>query len=598
MKKIRSNYLLPKSVFIVTVLFTYISCVANTAHAQLMSSESVTALLRESEKIGTQNPKQYNDNLNTLKQSENFFSPYQKDYFDYLTYYRQGYNGDFADSLKNFTNLFERSTYQDIKFRAKSKIANIHIISGNIPQAINALDYVLNHIDIVKQQHLKHEAYKIASTIYFLLDENEISENFSNLMLKSQPTQSDYCKATTNIARIKLKTHKRINNDDKLYVQDSIKACEEIGDYVFSNLLKVQWLKHQLYSSSDIENYQSVLQQLKNAEEQIDNTRYKNLINIKNAVFTQTYWKLGNFDKTLEYAEKTLKQSESIGGTLQRIEVLEILTKYYKNISNDKLAFYYLSLKNQAEKKYYDQEQAKIMAYQTAKHNSLAKSHEIELLSQKNQLLSLEKNLSQKIAINQKLVIVFLVIITGFILLWGFKNKKNQKRYKQLSETDDLTGIYNRKGLKDFMELLLAKSSKNKQSVAYAIFDLDNFKDINDQFGHIVGDWVIKKVIETCQLVGNNKVTLGRVGGEEFAMAMGDADSLVLSEHAEKCRKKLLTINTEETGAQFTISASFGITSSTHCGYDYDTLMNKADQAMYTAKIAGRNMVVNHCDNQ
>ncbi len=552
----------------------------------------------ESERIGTQNPQQFDQNLNTLSKLQNNFSPYQKDYFDYLTFYQQGYNGDFAGSLENFTKLFDRSTFQDIKFRTKSKIANIHIISGNIPQAINALDYVLNHIDIVQQKHLKHEAYKIASTIYFLLDENEISENFSNLTLKSQPTQSDYCKATTNIARIKLKKYKRIDVEDKLYVEDSINACEEIGEYVFSNLLKVQWLKHQLYSLPDIENYKSVLQQLKNAEEQIDNTNYKNLINIKNSLFTQAYWKLKNFDKTLEYAEKTLKQSESIGGTLQKIEVLEILTDYYKANNNDKLAFHYLSQKNQAEKKYYDQEQAKIMAYQTAKHNSLAKSHEIALLNQRNQLLSLEKNLSQKIAINQKLVIVFLVIITGFILLWGFRNKKNQKRYKQLSETDDLTGIYNRKGLKDFMERLLETSSKNKQPVAYAIFDLDNFKDINDQFGHITGDWVIKTVIETCQLIGNEQVTLGRVGGEEFAMAMVNADSQKLAEHAEKCRRKLLTIDTKETGTQFTISASFGITATSHCGYNYDTLMKNADQAMYTAKIAGRNMVVNHCDNQ
>jgi len=566
---------------------------------QTSQTKNINYLLQETEKIGTRNPQQFNHNLATLRMMESQFSGFQKDYFDYLQYYQQGYNGHFKKSLENFIELFEKSDFIEIKYRAKSKIANIHIISGSITEAINALDYVLNNISTITKNHLKQEGYKVASTIYFLIGENELSLKFSNLMLKRNPDKNDYCKAVTNIGRIKLKQNSEVSADQILYVKEAIHACEEIGDFVFSNLLKLDWLKYQLNSSlSHPDVYETVLTELIAAEKEIEHTEYKNLINIKNGLFAKAYWKLKNTKQAIAYAQQTLKGSESIGSTLQKIEVLQILIDYYRNRGNDKLAFDYLSEKNSAEKKHFNQEQAKVMAYQTAKHNSLAKTHEIAFLNQKNKLLSLEKNLTDKAALNQQLIILFLMFITTFILLWGFKNKKNQKIYKKLSERDDMTSIYNRKGIKDYMDRLLALSKKNSQPVAYAIFDLDNFKDINDKFGHSTGDWVIKNVIKQCQATINNKVTLARIGGEEFAIVMKNSTCDELSKFAELCRQNINSISTSETGHDFKISASFGITATTISGYKYNLLMTHADQAMYTAKTAGRNMVISSADNQ
>ena len=577
-------------------------CLASTENflstQQIHKNDAISHLLQATEEIGTTNPQQFDRNLIQLKNLQNKFTDFQKDYFDFLVFYQQGYNGDFQKSLNNFLDLFAISEFIEIKFRAQSKIANIHIISGNFTQAINSLDYVLNHINSISKNFLKQEGYKVASTIYFLIGENELSLNFSNLMLKNNPSKNDYCKAVTNIGRIKLRQIEEISSDQIKYTNKAISACEVIGDFVFSNLLKLDWLKFKLNSPlSDSSVFQSVLGELTASEKEIERTKYKNLINIKNSLLAKTYWKLSNFDKAITYAMRTLKGSESIGSTLQKIEVLQILIDYYQKIKNDKLAFKFLAEKNHAEKKNFDQVQAKTMAYQTAKHNSLAKTHEIAFLNQKNKLLSLEKNLTDKTAINQKLLILFLIAVTVFILMWGFRNKKNQKLYKILSERDDLTLIYNRKGLKDHMEQLLSLSGENGQPVAYAIFDLDNFKNINDEFGHITGDWVIKTVIRQCQLLANENITLGRIGGEEFAIAMKNSTCEELLKFTELCRKKIHNINTEKTGYDFKISASFGVTSTTTSGYKYTLLMTHADKAMYIAKVAGRNMVVNYNDN-
>jgi diguanylate cyclase (GGDEF)-like protein len=93
-------------------------------------------------------------------------------------------------------------------------------------------------------------------------------------------------------------------------------------------------------------------------------------------------------------------------------------------------------------------------------------------------------------------------------------------------------------------------------------------------------------------------VTFGRIGGEEFAIVMRDSSSNELAKFCEECRKLIANIDSSPTGYDFSVSASFGVTSTTISGYVYSDLMTDADNAMYDAKAAGRNMVVNFQNNK
>ena len=586
-----------KTLFIIILIYFISHFISVGITANVLSLQEIDSLLQSTEQIGTSRPQQFNNNLSKLKDNLKHFNQGQRDYYDYLIYYQQGYKGQFINSLNNFNKLYNRTQNIEIKFRSKAKIANIHIISGNITEAINALDYVLNQIKTIDNQFLKQEGYKVASTIYFLLEEFPLSQNFSNLMLNNNPNVDDYCKAVTNIGRIKLKQTPTIDAELRHSTNNAITNCEEIGDYVFSNLLKLDWLKYQLnYPSSGLGDYQTVLDELLLSNEEIEKTNYKNLINLKNGLLAETYWKLNDTKSAVRYAISTLDGSKSIGNTLQKTEVLQILAEYHHKLKQYETAYDFLLEKAIEEKNHFNNKHAKWLTYQTARHNNLAKSHEIEFLHQRNRLLSLEKGLSTKSALNQKLIILFLVIITVFILLWGIRNIKVQKVYKHISQRDDLTSIYNRKGLKDYMDTLLPSSKTKKLPISYSIFDLDYFKRINDKYGHITGDWVIKKVIKQCQTINDDRITLGRIGGEEFAIVMmGEESELAL--FAEKCRKNILAIDTSETGFDFPVSASFGITSTTSSGYRYNSLMSQADKAMYSAKIKGRNTIICYHEN-
>ncbi len=578
------------------VSLTFTSQCQTTSQIVVRENKSfeINELLIESEEIAVTSPQQFDLNLKKLSGMQTHFTLFQKDYFDYLTYYQQGYQGEFIPSLNNFNLLFDRTKFIEIKFRVKLKIANIHIISRDTIPAYNALDYSLNIISDIDNNHLRQKAYSLASMFYNSIGEKELSLKFLNLILDNSPTDNDKCIANSLITRIKLKDSSSITTQLKRDIKDIIKICEGINNHVFANLLKMDWLSKLLSSSNTIETYKLVLKELLNTEKNIESTNYKNLISIKNGLLAKVYWELNEIEKSLNLVNLVLIEDKSIGDTIQKIDLYQILIDHHISNNNYLKSYNLLIEKNKIKLKYYDEEQTRLMAFQTVKHNNIAKTQEIKFLSNKNKLMTAEAKLSTQTATNQKLIILFLTALTGFILLWGFRAKKVQKNYKHLSETDGMTGIYNRKGLKDFMEALLLESKKADETVAYAIFDLDCFKKINDKFGHIKGDWVIKKVIQQCQLIQNNQVTFGRIGGEEFAIAMRDSNSEDLSQFAEKCRNLITDIDSSDIGCDFLVSASFGITSTDLSGYVLSDLMTHADKAMYDAKKAGRNMVVNY----
>ncbi len=158
---------------------------------------------------------------------------------------------------------------------------------------------------------------------------------------------------------------------------------------------------------------------------------------------------------------------------------------------------------------------------------------------------------------------------------------------------DPMTLIYNRKGLRDHMNYLLPYSEKKNEVIAYAIFDLDHFKNVNDEYGHVTGDWVIENVIKVSKKVKgtNEKITFGRLGGEEFAIIIRDSNLEELQGFCESCRQQIEKLDTAPTKFNFQITASFGLTTSKRSGYVYTNLLTHADTALYQAKDAGRNQI-------
>ena len=169
------------------------------------------------------------------------------------------------------------------------------------------------------------------------------------------------------------------------------------------------------------------------------------------------------------------------------------------------------------------------------------------------------------------------------------------EEYTDLSRFDGLTGALTRKAFEESLGLELSKTQKNQRPLSVAMADLDFFKNVNDSYGHIVGDFVLKSFVRFLENnLRDGETVLARYGGEEFCIVMPGVDKRTAVEILERIREALS--NTpflyEKEGLNIHITSSFGVSGYPDDGATRDGLIEKSDAALYTAKRMGRNRVV------
>lgn len=162
-----------------------------------------------------------------------------------------------------------------------------------------------------------------------------------------------------------------------------------------------------------------------------------------------------------------------------------------------------------------------------------------------------------------------------------------QRELIRLATTDPLTGTHNRRAFFERADQACLRAQGGKPLSAI-IFDIDHFKRINDMHGHDVGDEVLRGITRAVA-VGN--AVLGRLGGEEFAILLEGASLPEAAALAEHLRARIAALRFDAAPNLLTVTSSFGV-SEWEPGDTIDTLLKRADAALYEAKNAGRNRVV------
>ena len=163
-------------------------------------------------------------------------------------------------------------------------------------------------------------------------------------------------------------------------------------------------------------------------------------------------------------------------------------------------------------------------------------------------------------------------------------------RLNALASTDYLTGIANRRHFYDIALRELARVAGGGGKASLIMFDLDHFKQINDRFGHGAGDSVINCVVNAVQETVRPMDLFGRFGGEEFLILLPDTSRAIALEVAERVRKKVEDMRCEHDGRGIYVTVSVGVTE-WNGNADLETLIRRADHALYQAKASGRNRV-------
>lgn len=163
--------------------------------------------------------------------------------------------------------------------------------------------------------------------------------------------------------------------------------------------------------------------------------------------------------------------------------------------------------------------------------------------------------------------------------------------------TDKLTGLHNRRAFDDFMETLRQSDDLHDKFVSLIMMDLDQFKMINDTYGHAAGDQVLKEMARRWGRQVRSSDMLARLGGEEFCLVLPDTgpeQALVVAEKMRAAtRERPVVVSRELSPKTIATSVSLGVASAIlNSDLDCAALLAKADQNLYEAKRRGRNQVV------
>ncbi len=162
-----------------------------------------------------------------------------------------------------------------------------------------------------------------------------------------------------------------------------------------------------------------------------------------------------------------------------------------------------------------------------------------------------------------------------------------EKKLEELSQKDHLTGVFNRRAIEDILTSEIERAHRYGRPLSVVFMDLDNFKQVNDKYGHDVGDLVLKNIAEVVQKELRNTDVFGRWGGEEFLIVMPETGVKGAVKLAERIRR---AVENSSFGQPERITASFGVAQLE----DEDTLealVKRADEALYRAKREGKNRV-------
>ena len=170
---------------------------------------------------------------------------------------------------------------------------------------------------------------------------------------------------------------------------------------------------------------------------------------------------------------------------------------------------------------------------------------------------------------------------------------ETQEKLKVQATHDSLTGLWNRSAIFDILDRELGRAKRNETPISIGMADLDHFKSVNDSFGHIAGDTVLREVANRMRSVTRDYDSIGRYGGEEFLIVFPGLDEKDAIDAAERIRlsisEKPFVI--QEGVVPVAISIGVAVMNPTTKAGQAESLIRLADEALYTAKAQGRNRV-------
>lgn len=190
--------------------------------------------------------------------------------------------------------------------------------------------------------------------------------------------------------------------------------------------------------------------------------------------------------------------------------------------------------------------------------------------------------------------LVLLAVLFGVVVALSLRTLGQQEQLRQMAVTDPLTGVANRRQLTLFGEREIAKALRYQHKASILMVDIDQFKSVNDTWGHPTGDRVVQSLAQALSETVRRTDLIGRLGGDEFVAVLPGTDSggaFILAQRIREFVEQACAVPSDR-GTPVPFTVSIGVASTGGPASTFETVLAQADAALYEAKNRGRNTVV------
>ena len=493
--------------------------------------------------------------------------------------------------LMTAKKLVEQLDNDKLKSDVYGALANFYVYNHD---DIRALDYFYKSYVIIKRSgsllDLAYIESTMAKSYEYLFDYNkaiEVQTKALDYFLKHD-LAFDSLVSYFHLAKVYLKmgrSQEAIASSQKLLTLSKKLANEKLVYYGYIILAEAYLLEQDMAQAS---HYLSLSNQYFD--------RLEDVVTIANHFYTQAGIELAlNLPEqatiTLTKAQQLSKQIPIENSITSLLKLTRLLTQLAVQQQDYQQAYLHQQDLIALNAQHYN----KVRELSRSRYQVQFDTKQVEI---ERQLLEKDKELSefalqeikQQQAL-QKTIMLSVLLLFLLLLIFSWRQYRLKRKFSVLANTDVLTGVANRRKIIEFAQLQWQQLKKDDHNFCLIAFDLDHFKNINDDFGHPAGDLVLQAITNTSLRAIRENDILGRIGGEEFLVVLNNTTLAEATEIAYRIKTEIEKERIISDGNEIKVTASFGVAQKQAQLGSFKDLFKKADKALYAAKDHGRNRV-------
>lgn len=513
-------------------------------------------------------------------------TPYQRVEIQLLDIRNLALQGDYEGAINRLEVLLDSIQDTEQRLRALGLAANLGINSQRFEwgytQLKSALELVPESDDPVEKSNI----LSLAGFTHSMIGDHKRGTRYASQALtvaEEAGSTAQRCRAGQRLT-VALRYAGELERAEAV-ARQSLRTCREVDNRVYLGTVELEMAYYAL-AQEDIDEAERWARQ---GLERLRAAIWADGIITGETLLAKIAAARDQHREAIDRARPLVEQVDARKLWLQKAELLHLIAAELAELGNYAEAYRTMEAHNEARQQFLDEDRSRRLALLEVEFDVKRQEQELRLLREQKRVAELEAQSRRQQARVRWMATGFALFLFLILVLLLIHVLRERRHYRRLSELDGLTRVSNHTRFFDTARILVEESRRRGQPLVLALGDIDHFKQVNDEHGHIAGDKALRRVARVLCENFPGQGHVGRIGGEEFAVCIPDSRLEPVLERLEQVRQDLAEIQYGGNGKPLTMS--FGVAERA-ADEALENLRKRADEALYKAKGGGRNNVV------